>query len=101
MARTTRLHHPNGTSAPAASAASDAADAADVARAAATVAARATVAALTAARIAAMERAVELEVDAEEFGLRSVAERTVWDELVVEFEARVAREGRSWVAAAA
>ena len=56
--------------------------------------------ALPAARLAAMERAVELEVDAEEFGLRTAAESAVWEELVAEFEARVAREGRWWVAAA-
>ncbi|MEM8922982.1 MAG: hypothetical protein AAGD35_05725 [Actinomycetota bacterium] len=47
----------------------------------------------------AMLRAVELEVDAEEFGVRTSAERRLWEELVGEFEDRVAREGRSWVAA--
>ncbi len=55
--------------------------------------------AVSAARLAAMEVAVELEVDVDEFGLRGAAERAAWDELVAEFEARVAREGRWWVAA--
>ncbi|MEL7158727.1 MAG: hypothetical protein AAFN30_19320 [Actinomycetota bacterium] len=53
--------------------------------------------AVPAARVAAMQLAVELEVDGEEFGLRGQAEAALWAELVAEFEDRVAREGRSWV----
>lgn len=52
-------------------------------------------------RIEAMERAVELDVDRDEFGLRSAAERTLWDELVAEHELRCRRQGPVWVADAA
>lgn len=55
---------------------------------------------VSAARLAAMELAVELEVDGEDFGLHGPAERAVWLDLVAEFDARVAREGRWWVPAA-
>jgi hypothetical protein len=52
-------------------------------------------------RMTEMMRAVELQVDAEDFGLRSGAERVAWDELVAEFELRCEREGPVWVADAA
>ena len=53
---------------------------------------------ITEARVAEMIRAVELEVEADEFGLRSRAEHTLWEELVVEYELRCQREGAWWVA---
>ncbi len=45
-----------------------------------------------------MALAVELEVDGEDFGLRTPAEEALWAELEVEFRERIRREGRCWAA---
>ncbi|MCP3992974.1 MAG: hypothetical protein GY724_28185 [Actinomycetia bacterium] len=52
-------------------------------------------------RLAEMQRAIELQVDVDDFEVRSLAERHLWNELEVEFELRCQREGPSWVAEAA
>lgn len=49
-------------------------------------------------RHALLAAAVELEIDEEDVGLRSAAERELWESLQVEFQAFVARIGPVWIA---
>lgn len=50
------------------------------------------------ARLAALEKAVELEVDRDDFSFQSDDERSLWDELEAEFHELVARIGPVWFA---
>jgi len=47
-------------------------------------------------RLAAMQTAVELDVDKDDFALQSDEESMLWDELADEFDQIVARLGRLW-----
>ena len=47
-------------------------------------------------RVAAMQTAVELEVDKDDFPLESTEESALWDELTEEFDQIVERLGRLW-----
>lgn len=49
-------------------------------------------------RLAAMQTAVELDVDKSDFSFRSGPEAHLWDELEAEFAELVARIGRVWIA---
>lgn len=49
-------------------------------------------------RVAAMQTAVELDVDKTDFPFESGQEAQLWDELEAEFNALVGRIGRVWIA---
>ncbi len=49
-------------------------------------------------RVAAMQAAVELDVDKDDFRFRTSDEAWLWDELEQEFAELVARIGRVWIA---
>ncbi len=49
-------------------------------------------------RVAAMQTAVELDVDKTDFAFETRAEANLWDDLEHEFAQLVARIGRVWIA---
>ncbi|MDH3293135.1 MAG: hypothetical protein OER95_02310 [Acidimicrobiia bacterium] len=49
-------------------------------------------------RVAAMQAAVELDVDKDEFSFQSNEESLLWDEIEQQFADLVARIGRVWIA---
>lgn len=56
------------------------------------------IATISETRVDRIERAIELGVDKEDFAFASGSERVLWDEVVNEFEDRLAKHGPTWLA---